>query len=161
VTERALFRGRGLQGIDAKGRVGIPAGLRATIERNAGERILLLAPHSEAPCLVGYDRAWSDLLQFELDRDEERALAAGRPTDRLTVARRAFGSVEDIPFDASGRFILPAFPRQKAKLGDVAMFIGTGKTFEIWNPHVLLDHSAIDADTKEMVAFDLAQRGAG
>lgn len=159
MADRALFRGRGLQTIDAKFRVAIPAGLRATIDHNSGERILLLSRHPVDPCLIGYDRAWSDQLQAELDRDEEKALAAGQSVDRFNIARRAFGAVEDVPFDSSGRFILSSYARSKAKLDDLAVFIGVGKTFEIWSPKVLLEAPGVDDDTKEMVAFDLAERG--
>lgn len=158
--ERGLFRGHGLQAIDGKGRVAIPAPLRAVIERNSGERVLLISRHEADPCLIGYDRDWSELLHARLARQEERALDKGESVDRHTIARRAFGLVEDVPFDASGRFILPPFFRAKGQLEDLAFFYATGDNFEIWNPRVLIETPGIDDDTKEIVAYHLAARGA-
>ncbi len=160
MSERGLFRGHALQAIDGKGRVAIPAPLRAVIERNSGDRILLISKHDSDPCLIGYDRTWSELLHARLERDEARALDKGQSVDRHNIARRAFGLVEEVPFDASGRFILPPFFRSKGQLGDLAFFYATGDTFEIWNPKVLIATPGIDEETKEIVAFHLDARGA-
>ena len=73
-----------------------------------------------------------------LQRDEARALDAGRDVDRDNIGRLAFGTGEELPFDASGRFILPAFYRETAGLTDLAFFIGIGERFEIWNPQAIL-----------------------
>ena len=160
LADRGLFRGYGLQAIDGKGRVAIPAPLRAVIERNSGDRVLVMATHEADPCLSGYDRNWSDLLRARIDRDESRALNADRPVDRHNIARRAFGIIDEVPFDASGRFILPAYFRDKGQLTDLAFFLGTGDVFEIWNPQVLLDQPGVDRDLKDLVAFHLKNRTA-
>lgn len=160
MAERGLFRGYALQAIDGKGRVAIPAPLRAVIERNNGDRVLLVSKHETDPCLKGYDRGWSDLLHAKLDRDENRALDAGKDVDTHNIARRSFGAVDEVPFDASGRFILPPFFRAKGKLDDLAFFLGTGDTFEIWNPNVLIETPGVDEDLKDMVRFCLEQRAA-
>jgi len=159
VAERGLFRGYGLQGIDGKGRVAIPAQMRLTIERNSPDSKILIDPHAVDPCLTAADLGWSDLLMAQLQRDEERALDAGQPFDRHNSARNAFGRGDSVPFDSSGRFILPPFLRMKAKLENLAFFVGAGNTFEIWNPQVLLAASGIDETLKEMVSWHLAERG--
>lgn len=155
-----MFRGHALQGIDGKGRVAIPAALRAVIERNAGDRVLLLGMHAGDPCLTGADTGLSQIDYERLQRDEARALDAGRAVDRDNLARMAFGGGEELPFDASGRFILPPFYRDAAQLGDLAFFIGTGERFEIWNPRLLVETPGIADGLKKMVAFHLTQRGA-
>lgn len=157
--ERGLFRGHGLQAIDGKGRVAIPSPLRAVIERNAGDRVLLLGLHGRDPCLTGADTGFSQLEYDRLQRDEARALDAGREVDRDNIARLAFGGGEELPFDASGRFILPAFYRDVAKLGDLAFFVGTGERFEIWNPHSLIAADGVPETLKKMATYALAQRG--
>jgi MraZ protein len=160
VSERGLFRGHALNAIDAKGRVAIPAFLRAVIEKNSDGRFLIIAKHECDPCLTGYDRGWSQLLHARLERDEEIERAAGRTFDRHNSNRRAFGLVEEVPYDASGRFILPEFFRRKAQLKDSAFFFGTANTFEIWNPRLLLETPGIDEEMKEIASFLVAQRGA-
>lgn len=160
VSGRALFRGSALNAVDAKGRVAIPAGLRQAVEINGDGRNLIIAKHESDPCLIGYDHGWSELLHARLNRTEDREADAGRDYSRHNPNRRAFGLVEDVPFDASGRFIMPTMLRDRAKIGDLAFFIGTGDTFEIWNPRLLIETPAIDEELKEVVAYLLSARGA-
>jgi MraZ protein len=159
VSDRQLYKGHVLNAIDAKGRVAIPASLRAAIERNGEGRSLIIAIHPLDPCLTGYDRGWSNLLHDRLEREENRERDAGRAFDYHNNNRRAFGVVDEVPYDSSGRFILPTFFRAKAKLEDLALFVGTGNTFEIWNPRLLLSAPQIDEATREMAAFLLSERG--
>lgn len=147
-----------MQAIDGKGRVAVPAPLRAVIERNSGDRVLLLGKHADDPCLTGADTGYSQVDYARMQRDETRALDAGREIDRSNDARLAFGVTEELPFDSSGRFILPAFYREKGQLKDLAFFIGTGERFEIWNPQVLIDAPGIHADVKDIAAYYLNAR---
>ena len=160
VSERALFRGSALNAVDAKGRVAIPAGLRQAVEANGDGRNLIIAKHESDPCLIGYDHGWSSLLHARLNRMEDREADAGRDYSRHNPNRRAFGLVEDVPFDASGRFIMPAMLRDRARIADLAFFIGTGDTFEIWNPRLLIETPGIDEELKEVVAYLVKTRGA-
>ena len=160
VSERALFTGHALNAIDAKGRVAISATLRQAVEANGDGRNLIIAKHETDDCLVGYDRGWSALLHARLNRQEDRAEDAGRDYSRHNPNRRAFGLVEDLPFDASGRFILPPMLRGRARLDDLALFIGTGDTFEIWNPRVLIEAPQVDAEIKDATRWLLESRGA-
>ncbi len=161
MTERQLFKGHVLNAIDAKGRVAIPAAMRGVIERNCESRLLVVDVHPQDSCLIGCDSGWSSLLHARLEREEARERDAGRPFDYHNSNRRAFGLSEDVSYDSSGRFILPSFHRRKAGLTDWALFIGTGNTFEIWSPQMLLDAPGIDPATKEVAQFLMAERGAG
>lgn len=159
MATRGLFRGHGLQGIDAKGRVGIPATMRAIIERNAGDRLLVLDIHPDDPCLTGADTGvhHDDIALIEAER--ARALEGGRTADRYAT-HRFYASSEDVPFDASGRFILPSAYRDHAGLDDLAFFLGAGARFEIWNPRTLLDAAGVPDTVKALCRHHLAQRGA-
>jgi len=160
VDSRELFRSYALNAIDTKGRVAIPAGLRAVIEKNSATKMLMLSKHESDPCLSGYDREYSRILHSKLEKREDEDRAAGRVPSRHNINRMAFGLVEEIPFDGSGRFILPAFMRKKAGLEDLAFFLGAGDTFEVWNPHRLLEAEGVDEDVKEIVRFLLEEREA-
>lgn len=160
MTNRESFKGHALTAIDGKGRVAIPAGMRATIEANdPGARYLIVGKHAKDPCLTGFDREWLKLRLARLERQEEARVDAGGEID-FNAKRRAFGLVEEAGFDSSGRFILPAFFKMKAQLDDLAFFFGWGDYFEIWNPHVLLKADGVDAEMKEVAEFLLATRGA-
>ncbi len=159
VTDRELFSGYGLSPIDLKGRVAIPPDLRSTIEKNSEERILFLAQHDCDPCLVGYDRGWSNLLGEEIRRDEALERTAGRIFDRHNTRRRAFSITERVPFDGSGRFVLNGFLREDAKLTSFAFFSGVGDMFEIWNPQNLLNAPGVDDRVKRACRWHMAQKG--
>ena len=160
MSYRELFQGYAISGIDAKGRVAIPAALRGTIDANGDGRIVTIALHEASPCLIGYDQGWAQFLREELRSDEASQRAAGGSFDRHNAKRRAFGPVEKVPYDTSGRFVFPGFLSHKAKLTDTAFFYGTGDTFEIWSPQVLLATPDVDGEMKEICEWLLIQRGA-
>jgi MraZ protein len=159
VSDRELFSGYGLSPIDAKGRVAIPPDLRPTIEANSAERIIFLAQHDCDPCLIGYDRAWANLLSAEIQRDEALERSAGRSFDRHNTRRRAFSITERLPFDTSGRFVLNGFLREDMKLTNFAFFAGVGHVFEIWDPQTLLDAADVDDRVKRACRWHMAQKG--
>jgi MraZ protein len=159
VSDRELFSGYGLSLIDAKGRVAIPPDLRASIEVNSAERILILSGHDSDPCLIGYDRGWAKLLAEEIERDEALERNAGRVFDRGNTRRRAFSITERLPFDTSGRFVLNGFLRNDMKLTNFAFFAGVGHVFEIWDPQTLLDATNVDDRLKRACRWQLAQKG--
>lgn len=161
MDDRKPYIGYSLNGIDGKGRVGIPSGLRATVETNGGgERTLFVASHPSDPCLIAYDRQWSNLLKAQLTSDEQLDRGQGRSVDRSNTRRRAYSLVDEVGFDGSGRFIIPGFTRQSAQLDDCALFLGVGDQFEIWNPAVLLATPDVDAEVKKVTQWLLDQRAA-
>jgi MraZ protein len=160
VAERSVFRGYALQAIDGKGRVALPAPMRTVIERQAGERLLLLSDDAKRGCLRAADQGWSDRLYDRLSTDAERALDAGREVDREEVAAATFGQFDEVPFDASGRFILPPFLRGKGKLTDLAFFWAAGDTIEIWDPRTLLADAGADPAKRERCEWLMGDRGA-
>jgi MraZ protein len=50
--------------------------------------------------------------------------------------------------------------RRKGQIGDLALFLGTGETFQIWNPRMLLDDLRVPDDLKDIARFRLEERGA-
>jgi MraZ protein len=158
VSDRELFSGYGLSPIDAKGRVAIPPDLRATIEVNSAERILIVTQHESDPCLIGYDRGWANLLAEEIARDDAIERSAGRGFDRHNTRRRAFSITERLPFDTSGRFVLNGFLREDMKLTNFAFFAGVGHVFEVWDPQTLLDATDVDDRLKRACRWHLAQK---
>ena len=160
VSGRGLYKGHTLNAIDAKGRVVIPAGLRQIVEQNGTGRLLVIGKHDSDPCLIGYDSGWAMHLHAQrTHRDSVQFDKNGTPAGS-NPNRRAFGMTEDVPFDPSGRFVLPPFYKSRAKLDDLAFFLGTGDTFEIWNPHVLIETPDIDEEIKEIAAYEMQRRAA-
>jgi len=157
VGERGLYQGSALTTVDPKGRVAIPANLRSTLERNADARVVVVTIHPQSPCLLGYDLGWSRERHRELKAHEQRVLERGGAID-YNMFRDAYNVAEEIPFDNSGRFLLPGFLKMKSGLKDVAFFQGYGDYFEIWNPDVLLASEEASPLSRDLVRYLLDQR---
>ena len=156
-----LFQGSALNAVDAKGRVSIPAFLRGVIERRGDARTIVLAKHEAFPCLSAYDPAYAALKHAKLERLLEKEETD--PQAQLEYQQRnlmAFAATEETPYDSSGRILLPPMMRRKGQIDDLALFLGTGETFQIWNPQVLLDEQRIPEDLKDIARYRLEERGA-
>jgi MraZ protein len=155
-----LFQGSALNAVDAKGRVSVPAFLRSVIERRGDARALVLAKNDSFPCLSAYDPAYAALKHAKLERLLEKEETD--PASELAHARRtmmAFGATEEVPYDSSGRIIVPPMMRRKGQLDDLALFIGVGETFQIWNPKLFLADANIPEDMKDIARFRIEERG--
>jgi len=143
VATRALYQGGGIGLVDDKGRVSIPNALRSTLAANAPRPdgkdggTIIVAVHEDQPCLVAYDPAYLAELKAELDRRVELSRGSDGKVDPNILRDGANG--EAVPFDGSGRFIMPGFPRFHANIGAHAFFWGTFSTIEIWDPRTLIE----------------------
>ena len=156
-----LFQGSALNSVDAKGRVSVPAFLRSVIERRGDARTIVLAKHDNFEALSAYDPAYASLKHAKLERLAEKQETD--PAADLEYARRtmmAFGATEEVPYDSSGRIVLPPMMRRKGGIKDLALFIGVGETFQLWNPTVFLADPNIPEDMKDIARFRLEERGA-
>jgi MraZ protein len=156
-----LFQGSALNAVDAKGRVSIPSFLRSVVERRGDARTIVLAKHEEFPALSAYDPAYAALKHSKLERlleKEETSPAAALEYQQRNLM--AFAATEEVPYDSSGRILMPPMMRLKGQIGDLALFLGAGETFQIWNPKLLLADKRIPDDLKDIARFRLEERGA-
>jgi MraZ protein len=130
---RISYRGQGFSLQREKGRFVLPAPIRKTVRQSSDKPVLCLVKHNRWNCLAGFGLSRIDELEDELDRDERSALAASLPFDRELRSAQVYGFSE-VPFDDSGRFVMPTHLVTSAKLGGELFFHGIGKTFLIWNP---------------------------
>jgi MraZ protein len=153
-----LFRGSSLGRVEADGRVRLPLFVRQVIERRSDARAALFGAHESDPCLTGYDLHYPPIIQRELDRRKLREEADGAgPEAHHARARQAFGFVEEADFDGEGDIVLPDMMRRKGRIEDLALFVGTGGSFEIWNPHVAC--AAGDPALKALAEYRLEKSG--
>jgi MraZ protein len=164
VADRGAYQGCGLALVDDKGRVAIPAALRATLAANAPKDdgksggTVVIATHRTDRCLIGYDQGYIEQLRAELT-EQERAHTSADGEFNYNIKRRGAAAAEATPFDGSGRFIMPAFPRFRAKIGKHAFFWGVIDYFEIWDPETLLATEGAPDVMKDAVAFFLGEKG--
>ena len=147
VAERGDYQGSGIGLVDDKGRVAIPNALRATLAANSPRAdgkdggTIVIAAHEDQPCLVAYDPAYVQALKAELKHRLELSRGEDGKVDANILRDGANG--EAVPFDGSGRFIMPGFPRFHAGIGEHAFFWGMLDTIEIWDPGTLLSTPGI------------------
>ena len=151
-----LFNGSALNAVDAKGRLSVPAFIRQVIERRSDARAIIVGVHEVDPCLTAYDRGYN---RFLFNDNERRRLAeeGADSVAHFARARRTFGITEEVSYDSSGRIILPPMMRKRGQIDDLALFVGVGGTFEIWNPQLAL--RSADSGLRELAAYRLEERG--
>ena len=157
-----LFQGSALNAVDGKGRVSVPAFLRSVIERRGDARTIVLAKHESFPALSAYDPGYAALKHSKLERLFEKQ--EGDPNAGLDYQQRnlmAFAASEEVPYDSSGRVLLPPMMRSKGEIEDLALFLGAGETFQIWNPKLFLKDPRVPEDMKDIARFRLEERGLG
>lgn len=153
-----LFNGSALSAVDAKGRLSVPSFIRGVIERRSDAKAIVVGLHETSLCLNAYDRGYARFLYNENERRRLAEEAAGGDlAAHHARARRTFGMTEDVPYDTSGRIILPPMMRRKGQIEDLALFVGTGGTFEIWNPKLALQSG--DEELSDLAAYRLEEKG--
>jgi MraZ protein len=112
------YNGTGFSLLRDKGRFVLPPQFRKTVKDSSGDKaVLCLDKHDRWPCLIGFGLSRKDGFEAQLDREED--LAAKRGQD---------------PFDDSGRFVLPDYLAELAKVEDQLYFQGAGQFFVIFSP---------------------------
>ena len=151
-----LFSGNGLAAVDGDGRLFLPSFVRTAAERSSDAQAMLIGPHEVYPCLTGYSRGYTPALMAELERRRLRDEALGTaPEAHHRRTHRLFGAPEEAAYDRSGRMALPLFMRRRGRIEGLALFVGAGSTFEIWNPELARDVG--DEDLRELAEFRLEQ----
>jgi MraZ protein len=130
-----------------KDRFVLPAKFRKVVEESSGARKLLVSRFSQFDCLVGYGESRQLQIDSEPLRKQEKLEGLDPDFDIELEDLGGSGTVEEMSFDASGRFVFPRAARLLAEIEDEAMLIGAGPQFQIWNPNKLL---ALDTNVRAL-----------
>ena len=107
--------------IDKKGRTAVPKKFRESL----GNSLILTLGYENSLIVVAQD-TWKTLL----------AGTEGRPfieSETRETQRFLLGGASEIDLDSKGRFILPGYLREFAKVEDEVIFIGLSSYVEIWD----------------------------
>lgn len=131
----AGYSGQAYSPAGDKGRFVLPPAFRKAVkESSGGNRTLCLAAHDRFDCLIGFGLSRTEKLNAQLEREEERAIRMNDASfDRDVRAAQLFG-FEQLPFDDSGRFVMPEHLRDLGKVGDGLFFQAAGEFFFVWSP---------------------------
>lgn len=133
----AGFSGQAYAPAGDKSRYVLPPAFRKAVKESSDGRVLCLTKHDRWNCLVGFGLSRREEFEAQLDREEDRALARGQDFDREARSSQLNGFAE-LPFDDSGRFVMPEYLRNLADIGDGLFFQGGGRFFTLWNPAELM-----------------------
>ncbi|MFZ2619376.1 MAG: division/cell wall cluster transcriptional repressor MraZ [Alphaproteobacteria bacterium] len=142
----AVFLSSYVNGVDAKGRVSVPAAFRAELATHTRQQVVVYAaPDGQYLMGWGYD----DFLKFA----EKITRMSPLSPQRQRLARTLLAAARPLSFDDNGRIQLPENFIGHAQITDKAMFAGQGETFTIWNPAAF---EAMQAADSAFTAEDLA-----
>lgn len=128
------YSGQGFSPRGEKGRFVLPPAFRNAIASGKDDpRTLCLAKHDRWNCLTGFGLARTETFDAQLDREEEGALRLQREFDRELRSIQLWTFTE-VPFDASGRFVLPEHLAELCGIDDAICFLGGGQFFTLWSP---------------------------
>lgn len=124
----ALFLSTYTNKVDAKGRISVPAGFRATLDTDPFQGVVLL-PSSKFKALEGFSMQMMHALSARLDAFD---LFSDTQDDLAAVL---FGNATPFAFDETGRIGLTKDMLSHAEIKDSAVFVGMGNKFQLWSPH--------------------------
>jgi len=130
------YSGQGFSLQGDKSRFVLPPQFRKTVRESSDGKVLCLAKHERWQCLTGFGLSRRDDFAAQLDREEELAIRVEKEFDRDLRSMQLYGFSE-VPFDDSGRFVIPDHLARLAGLGDQLYFQGAGAFIMIWSPENL------------------------
>ena len=127
------YSGQAFSPLGDKGRYVLPPAFRKAVRDSSDSRVLCLAKHDRWHCLTGFGLSRKAEFDVQIAREEERALRLGRDFDVELRQMQLFGFTE-VPFDDSGRFVIPDYLADLGQLDNGVYFQGAGSFFTLWNP---------------------------
>ena len=112
--------------IDTKGRVSLPASFRDVIMKDNETNVIIYKSLAKQ-CLEGCNNSYIEKLQNAIDKFDPFS----QEKDAFETA--IFSDSISLDIDKDGRVNIPKKYTQYAKIENIALFVGKGKTFEIWN----------------------------
>lgn len=154
-----IYSGQGFSLQRDKNRFVLPTQFRNTVKDSSGKAVLCLAKHDRWNCLSGFGLSRVNDFDQQIREEQAAAIQTGKDFD---AEKRAFDlySYYEVPFDGSGRFVLPEDLVVLANIGDQLYFQGAGRFFTVWNPQELEDMGD-DWKSAQMACRNLAARELG
>lgn len=130
------FAGEYRQKVDAKGRVSVPADLRAHFAEDdpthsqQGRGVLVtlnFSPTLKDKCFRLYSQAYMTRLKASIAR--MKAGSREQKVAQLTLLQKT----KPLEIDADGRIVVPKQFRDQFGISDEALFIGSGDYVEVWD----------------------------
>ena len=126
----ALFISEQTNKVDKKGRVSVPAQFRSALGEALHMGIAAFPSFSlQKQAIDVWPLARLEQLQNSLDANSDRFTAGQK-----NLAQLIFADARQLSFDDNGRVLLPLLLLESAGIDEEALFVGQGRTFQIWSP---------------------------
>ena len=123
------FLGTHQNRLDSKGRVSVPAAFRTHLRGLDGAAAgLILRPSHKHPCIEAWPEPVFQTLAAPLDRLDMFS------EDQDDLMMTLYADATRVEADKEGRIVLPESLVRHAGLADNVVFMGLGRTFQIWEP---------------------------
>lgn len=132
--------------LDAKGRLVLPARIKAQLPENEGN--VLMIRKSTDPCLILYPMVEFNKVFSKISGVNEFNKEA------VPMQRSFFAGITEVEMDNNGRILIPKKYLQHAQVEKEVILVGMGNKVEIWNPSLYEKH--LIHDPSELAA--LAQK---
>ncbi|MCL2439103.1 MAG: division/cell wall cluster transcriptional repressor MraZ [Alphaproteobacteria bacterium] len=132
-----LFLGAIEGTIDSKGRTSVPVEFRHAVPEGIYAGVVLYRSFT-AKCIEG----------CTMDRMEKISDAADTMdlfgSEAQSINSLIFSDARSLQFDSAGRIVVPADLLAHAGINGKALFVGRGKTFQIWNAADFKEQQELD-----------------
>lgn len=122
----ALFLSTFENKVDTNGRVSVPSSFRNALKDESFQGVVLYKSFT-SNCIEGCSISRMNQLSDAVDNMD---VFSEKNEDITTLL---FASAKELSFDSAGRIIIPADMLKEVGILDTALFVGRGKTFQIWN----------------------------
>ena len=123
-----LFTSTYTNKVDKKGRVSIPAPFRSTLPKD--DQFVAAFPSLISAAIEGFDYGYLEHISERLNNFEMLVTPGQKQDPAAKILSRSI----TLSIDADGRMVLPQEFMKHAKITDRAVFVGLGRTFQIWSP---------------------------
>ncbi|MBN3521612.1 division/cell wall cluster transcriptional repressor MraZ [Algoriphagus lutimaris] len=130
--------------LDPKGRLVLPAKIKAAIPEANGSALMLRM--AEDKCLALYP-----MNEYKKLESQVRSLSINNAEQRK-LQRSFFITSVEVELDSSGRLLIPKIYQSYGELGKEVVVVGMGSRIEIWNPDKYLQNIISDpADLSQLM----------
>lgn len=142
--------------LDPKGRLVLPAKVKASLPEASGNQLVVLRGFE--PCLVLYPReAWRVIHEKVTALDEFNA-------EYRQFQRNFLRGMTEIELDSIGRFLLPSSMRRYAGIEKEVVLVGIGNRCEIWDParyddFLIKDQESVSQMAQKILATETGPGG--
>ncbi len=133
---RQRFTSSSVHKVDGKGRVSVPAGFRRVLEQAEEQGLALISNFRNQGYIEGY--TLDELASIHADIEEMPRYAPQREILEDEFIAKAL----PLSLDENGRILLPKDVRDENGITDTAVFIGSGRHFQIRSPENRAAHKA-------------------